>query len=230
MNALCLTRYSKWASVGLLLSVIASASPVRAATFGFIPVGLGSVDDYEQVYATNGVQGGISNPIGEYHSSVTDAVNENTPGIDTPLEQALVAAGYNPTILQEVVSRALRRVAGLSAAVSDNAGLSAFQFDAKQISYLINDAELSPLMDDTEVSSLSGWESDSRSSSLIKDIEEISLPGWKNDSLLSALTNDIKAISLPGWKNDRRCQKIRARLLKDPNSVSLEKQATCWSQ
>jgi hypothetical protein len=139
-------RFSRCVAVGLVLSGVIAALPARAATFGFIPVGLDPIDDYQQVYGDNALHTGSENPIDAYQSSVTEAANDGKPGINTPLEQALAEAGYNPTILQAVVSRALSRVAGLSAAVSSgNVSLSAFEFDANALSNLITDAEGSAL-------------------------------------------------------------------------------------
>ncbi len=136
---------SKGASIGLLLSVMVAALPARSATFGLVPVGLEPVDDYGQVYASSALPDTTRNPIDEYQTSVTEATNDSTLGVDTPFEQALADAGYNPTIIQGIITKVLARTAGLATAVSDNASLSAFRFDGIQLTQLISEAEASSL-------------------------------------------------------------------------------------
>lgn len=153
MKPLYLTSYcSGWAFVGLFLSVVVAPLPARSATLGFIPVGLDSVDSYEQVYVSTTLPDVPRSSIKDYQTSVNEATNGCTLGIDTPFEQALADAGYNPTIIQRVLVKVLNRDS-LATTVSDDAGLTAFQFNGTQLAHLISKTEAASL----SATSTSGW-------------------------------------------------------------------------
>lgn len=130
-------------ATGLAMSVLGVALPAQAAVFGFIATGLSPVDDYESTYVASAFEDIALNPIDEYQASVTQAANDGTPDIDTPFEQALAAAGYNPTIIQSIIARVLDRTAGASVDPSEEDGLSLFKFDDDALTGLLSDVEAS---------------------------------------------------------------------------------------
>ncbi|MBD2620392.1 PEP-CTERM sorting domain-containing protein [Microcystis flos-aquae FACHB-1344] len=65
-----------------------------------VPTGLNPGDQYRLVFVTDGTRDATSTNIDDYNKFVTNDARGGTPGIDTALDVALNAAGFNPNTIE----------------------------------------------------------------------------------------------------------------------------------
>ncbi|MCA2504427.1 MAG: PEP-CTERM sorting domain-containing protein [Microcystis sp. M54BS1] len=84
---------------GVALATLVTASAAQAALV-VVPPGLNPGDQYRLVFVTDGTRDATSTNIDDYNKFVTNDARGGTPGIDTALDVALNASGFNPNTIE----------------------------------------------------------------------------------------------------------------------------------
>ena len=83
---------------GVALATLATASAAQAALV-VVPPYLAPGAQYRLVFVTDGTRDATSFDINDYNTFVTTQARGGTPAIDTALDLALNAAGFNPNTI-----------------------------------------------------------------------------------------------------------------------------------
>ncbi|GBL15778.1 hypothetical protein MTo_03094 [Microcystis aeruginosa NIES-1211] len=85
-------------SAGVALATLATASAAQAALV-VVPPGLAPGAQYRLVFVTSGARDAQSTDINDYNTFVTNQATFGTSDIDTALDTALYAAGFDPNTI-----------------------------------------------------------------------------------------------------------------------------------
>ena len=84
---------------GVALATLATASAAQAALV-VVPADLAPGAQYRLVFVTSGTRDATSADINDYNTFVTSQATGGTAAIDTALDLALNAAGFNPNTIE----------------------------------------------------------------------------------------------------------------------------------
>ncbi|GCA90274.1 PEP-CTERM sorting domain-containing protein [Microcystis aeruginosa] len=82
---------------GVALATLGTSAAQAALVV--VPTGLAPGDQYRLVFVTAGTRDATSTDINDYNTFVTNEATGGTPGIDTALDTALDAAGFDPNTI-----------------------------------------------------------------------------------------------------------------------------------
>ena len=85
---------------GVALAATLGTAGAAQAALVVVPTGLNPGDQYRLVFVTDGTRDATSTNIDDYNKFVTNDARGGTPGIDTALDVALNAAGFNPNTIE----------------------------------------------------------------------------------------------------------------------------------